>query len=297
MENQVDVRYIKRYDSDYPVRMRQLPDMPEGIYVRGRLPEDEKPTVAIVGARTCSNYGRNMAREFARVLSNEGVQVISGLALGIDGEAHTGALCGKSATFAVLANDVAECYPRSNQKLYDKILRQGGGILGEQPTGTPPMPYHFPARNRIISALADVVLVVEARRKSGSLITVDYALEQGKSVFAIPGRVGDITSEGCNQLIAQGAGIACSPDVILQELGMGKTALAENLRQRKVLKLSPEAQYLYQHLEQTPISLGELCGLIPYEMAQITTALMELQLEGIAVEICKNYYVKSSKFQ
>lgn len=290
------IKIVKKTDKEYPLRMKRLSQMPELLYVRGNLPADDKPSVAIVGARSCSSYGRNMALEFARVLSQEGVQIISGLALGIDGEAHVGAMKGNTPTYAVLANDVSVCYPRANQRIYNKILESGGGILGEQPEGTQARPYFFPARNRIISALADVILVVEARGKSGALITVDYALEQGKTVYAIPGRVGDVLSEGCNRLIAQGAGIACSPDMILQELGIEKHKLAENFRQRKVLQLSEMAQYIYDQLDTTPLSLEDLCRRVPYDISQVQGALLELQLEQIVVEISKNYYVKSSKF-
>lgn len=289
-------KIIKKTDKEYPVRMRKLNQMPNFLYVRGNLPADDKPSVGIVGARACSNYGRNMASEFARVLSREGVQVISGLALGIDGEAHEGAMRGDTPTYAVLANDVNQCYPRANQRIYNKILESGGGILGEYPEGTQARPGFFPARNRIISALSDVLLVIEARSKSGALITVDYALEQGKNVYAVPGRVGDLLSEGCNRLIAQGAGIACSPDSILQELGMGKHVLADNFHQRKVLQMSSEAQYIYGQLDMEPISLEDLCCRVPYDMQQVQGALLELQMEQLVVEISKNYYVKSSKF-
>lgn len=287
---------IEKSDFRYPIRMRELPGMPQRLYVKGMLPSEDLPTAAIVGARACSSYGRNIAREFARVLSDAGVQIISGLALGIDGEAHVGALLGNTPTFGVLACDVDCCYPRSNQKLYQKILERGG-VVGEQPAGTAAMPYLFPARNRIISALADIVLVVEARIKSGSLITVDFALEQGKTVYAVPGRVGDALSEGCNRLIYQGAGIAYSPEVILQELGKQEMKIAENARHRKLMGLSPQAQYVFGQLEMTPLSLEELRRRVPYELGQITAALIELQLEGVVMEISKNYYVKSSKYQ
>lgn len=287
---------IEKSDLRYPVRMKNLPGMPKKLYVKGKLPADDLPSAAIVGARSCSNYGKNMAREFARVLSDAGVQIISGLALGIDGEAHAGALLGKTPTFGVMACEVDCCYPRSNQRLYQKILEKGG-ILGEQPAGTPAMPYLFPARNRIISALSDVVLVVEARRKSGSLITVDFALEQGKAVYAVPGRVGDALSEGCNQLIAQGAGIACAPEDILRELGCLGGQIAQNAQQRKLLGMSAQAQYVFGQLEENPLSLEEICRRVPYEFGQVVAALVELQIEGVVLEISKNYYVKSSKYQ
>lgn len=296
MDKSKNVKCILKDSEEYPLRMKELKGMPKKLYVRGNLPMEDKPTVAIVGARGCSNYGRNMAREYARIFSEEGVQVISGLALGIDGEAHVGALHGRTPTYGVLANDVAVCYPRSNGRIYDRILEQGGGIIGEQPQGAPALVPYFPARNRIISALSDLVLVVEAKLKSGSLITVDFALEQGKSVYAIPGRVGDLLSEGCNKLISQGAGIAYSPDVILQELKGSSSVMADNAMERKVLKMSPKAQLLFQQMEQEPLSLENLCRRVPFAYEEILSGILELQLEGAIMEVGKNYYVKSSKF-
>ena len=139
------------------------------------------------------------------MLAANGVAVISGLACGIDAAAHEGALRGKGKTFAVLGCGVDICYPKQNYPLMRRMLENGGGVLSEFPPGAEPLPWHFPIRNRVISALADVVLVIEAKEKSGSLITADYALEQGKTVFALPGRTTDATSRGCNRLIAQGA--------------------------------------------------------------------------------------------
>ncbi len=286
---------ISKGDHRYPQRMAALRGMPAALYLIGKLPAEDCPTAAIIGARSCSNYGKNIAREFARVLSNEGVQIISGLALGIDGESHWGALQGKTPTFAVLANDVERCYPASHQRLYERILKQGGGIIGEHPQGTPALPAYFPARNRIISALSDVVLVVEARQKSGALITVDFALDQGKSVFAVPGRVGDATSEGCHRLISEGAGIAYTPDIILEELGREKAVRMENIRQYRLSALSVAAQYVYQRLELAPLSLEDLRRRVPYSLPELLTALAELEMADAAEEISKGYYVKRSE--
>ncbi|HAV27204.1 MAG TPA: DNA-protecting protein DprA, partial [Lachnospiraceae bacterium] len=197
-----DSTYIISRNSDmYPARFEGLSNMPEELYVMGSLPDENAPAVAIVGARMCSRYGHNTAFTFGKKLAEHGVSVISGMALGIDGAAQEGALSGGGKTYAVLGCGVDVCYPRSNKMLYDRIPERGG-ILSEFPPGTQPLPYNFPLRNRLISALADVVIVVEARKKSGSLITVDYALEQGRSVYAVPGRVGDALSDGCNYLIA-----------------------------------------------------------------------------------------------
>ena len=210
---------ISRNSDRYPARFEGLSDMPEELYVMGSLPDENAPAVAIVGARMCSRYGHNIAFTFGKKLAEHGVSVISGMALGIDGAAQEGALSGGGKTYAVLGCGVDVCYPRSNKMLYDQIPEHGG-ILSEFPPGTQPLPYNFPLRNRLISALADVVIVVEARKKSGSLITVDYALEQGRSVYAVPGRVGDALSDGCNYLIAQGAGIAWSVEAVIEELSM-----------------------------------------------------------------------------
>ena len=210
--------YIEQHAAGWPGRLRGLPAMPQGLYVRGTLPDDSARSVAIVGARNCTGYGKREAKRFARTLAEHGVQIISGLAYGIDAAAHEGALEGGGKTFAVLGCGADVCYPRANRALYETIRDGNGGILSEFLPGTQPAAWHFPVRNRIVSALSDLVLVVEARRRSGSLITVGHALEQGRSVFAVPGRNGDPQSDGCNALIAQGAGIACDPEMILSEL-------------------------------------------------------------------------------
>ena len=230
--------------------------MPDGIYVRGRLPAEGKPSAAIVGARACSAYGRAQARNYARALSAAGVQIISGLASGIDAAAHEGALEGGTETFAVLGCGVNICYPKENYPLMRKILNNKGGVLSEFLPGDPPLAWHFPKRNRIISALADLVLVVEAREKSGSLITADYALEQGKSVYALPGRVTDPLSRGCNLLIAQGAGVAVDPESLLEELGIAE---GKNVSARKQDALSQEAQKLVEILRNGGCTTEELC--------------------------------------
>lgn len=289
---QFEVKKYGREDIEYPLRMKKLSGMPKVLYNRGTMVRDDLPSVAIVGARACSSYGRNMAREFARVFSNEGIQVISGLALGIDGEAHAGAMKGQTPTYAVLACGVEECYPRSHRMLYRNILEKGGGILGEQSEGTPPYASNFPARNRIISGLADVVLVIEAKVRSGALITVDFALEQGKTVFALPGRVGDVLSEGCHRLIAQGAGIAYSPQIILEELRIESKQGKRQDVSSSLVKLSSEAQEMYQCLEACPISLQHLTDRLSWDISAVMVALFELEAKGMAQEVGKNYYIR-----
>ena len=169
----------KRQD---PEKLKRISDYPYALYVKGSLPDKAAKKAALVGARRCTPYGEKYAVDFGKVLAEHGVQIISGMARGVDGMGHRGALLGNGKTFAVLGCGVDVCYPREHIGLYVDILEQGGGIISEMPPGTPPFPQNFPARNRIISGLSDVVLVMEAGEKSGSLITVDLALEQGREV-------------------------------------------------------------------------------------------------------------------
>ena len=176
-------------DTRWPKRLEGLKGMPPCLYVRGEIPDEEEKTIAIVGARMCSQYGKQQAFRFAKEMARAGVSVVSGMALGVDGYAHAGALEGGGRTYAVLGCGLDICYPEKNRRLYEEIPKRGG-LITEFSSGSKPLGKHFPLRNRIISALADLVLVVEARAKSGSLITADFALD------ALPGRVGDALSEG-----------------------------------------------------------------------------------------------------
>ena len=201
-----NIKIYKKTEEGYPKTLLQLPDAPSRLYVLGELPDPMRPAIAIVGARNCSSYGKNMAYEYARILTQRGIQVISGLARGVDAAAHAGALAAGGKTYGVMGCGVDFCYPTSSRKLYH-VMQQQGGILSEFAPGTPPLSYHFPLRNRIISGLSGAILVVEAKEKSGSLITADAALEQGRTVFALPGRAGDLLSEGCNRWVYAELGV------------------------------------------------------------------------------------------
>ena len=284
------IEYISKNHPHFPEKLKELADCPEGIYVRGRLPDPEKKTVAIVGARMCTPYGRATAAYFARVLAANGVQIISGLALGIDGAAHEGALCAGGDTFGVLAGGVDVCYPRSNIELYEQ-MKTRGGILSEEPCGFPPLAKMFPKRNRIISVLSDLVLVVEARKKSGSLITADFAAEQGRDIFAVPGRLEDALSQGCNELIAQGAGIALSPESLLEIMGK-EVKKSDNSKAFVENVLAREENIVYSCLSLQPKSLDELCKSSGMTYTETAEAVMLLQLQGLAKEIGRNRYIK-----
>lgn len=203
-------------DEDYPESLNQIPGKPLCLYYRGALPDSGDPAAAVVGARRCTVYGKQTAMQIGKVCAENGISVISGLAVGIDSAAGRAAILAGGRTWAVLACGVDICYPRENINLFEGILETGGGILSEYPPGTKPLRAHFPVRNRLISGLSDVCVVVEAAGKSGSLITADQAAEQGRDILAVPGRMSDEMSRGCNCLIAQGAQILLEPSDIVR---------------------------------------------------------------------------------
>ncbi len=273
------IRQISSKSAEYPQKLNNYPKMPEILFAKGNLPDAKKPTAAIVGARACSPYGRIQAFRYAKILSSAGVQIISGMAYGIDAEAHKGALEGGTPTYAVLAGGVDICYPSGNRPLYARILRENGGILSEQPPGMRARNYFFPARNRIISGLADLVLIVEAREKSGSLITAQWALDQGKIVYAVPGPVNEALSMGCHKLIYDGAGIAYSPEILLRELGLNCENKVKS-PEKNDLGLASDLKLVYSCLDLRPKSTDFLIQKTGLPPEKIGSLLLELKLSG-----------------
>ena len=287
------IRQISSKSAEYPQKLNNYPKMPEILFVKGNLPDAKKPTAAIVGARACSPYGRIQAFRYAKILSSAGVQIISGMAYGIDAEAHKGALEGGTPTYAVLAGGVDICYPSGNRPLYARILRENGGILSEQPPGMRARNYFFPARNRIISGLADLVLIVEAREKSGSLITAQWALDQGKIVYAVPGPVNEVLSMGCHKLIYDGAGIAYSPEILLRELGLNCENKVKS-PEKNDLGLASDLKLVYSCLDLRPKSTDFLIQKTGLPPEKIGSLLLELKLSGLVREIGRHYYIKET---
>lgn len=281
-------------DAAYPEKLKKLPNMPEKLYYIGTLPDSSRPSMAVVGARACSPYGRMQAFRYAREAAERGVLIISGLAAGIDSEGHKGALEGGSPTFAVMGGGPDICYPAFNRRLYDRIIRTGGGIISEYEPSVKPKPYYFPARNRIISALADVVLIVEAREKSGSLITAECALEQGKTVYAVPGAVTDSLSTGCNKLIYDGAGIAYCPEAVLGEWGLWESGSDNDRKTVQIdnLPLASDLKLLYSILDSRPVSFESIVRKSGIDSKKVSSSLVELVLMGYAREIGKHYYIR-----
>lgn len=284
------VRFIPFFDKSYPRRLKEISDYPYALYVKGELPDERRLSAAIVGARRCSPYGEEMALEYGEILAKAGIQIISGMARGIDGAGHRGALNGGGKTFAVLGCGVDICYPREHAGLY-RDIQKNGGILSERCPGEPPLPIYFPLRNRIISALSDIILVMEAKERSGSLITADQGLEQGKDIYALPGPVTSPLSRGCHHLIRQGAGILISPEELLSELNIQMYNSLENKNKNEKELETPE-NMVYSCLDLFPKSISELIratGIASGELLQILTAL---EIKGMIKEISKNYYIK-----
>lgn len=205
-------------DENYPNSLKNIYDPPILLYLKGNIDLIYKKSISIIGCRLCSSYGKVVTKKFAYNLAKKNITIISGLARGIDTYAHIGALEANGNTIAVLGSGIDVIYPKKNENLYNSIIKNNGLIISEYIIGTKPIPINFPKRNRIISALSSGVLVTEAKIRSGSFITVDFALEQGKEIFAVPGNINSVNSEGTNSLIKQGAKLVTSVDDILDEL-------------------------------------------------------------------------------
>ena len=282
---QLGIQFTSCEQSDYPKLLRSIRDFPYGIFYKGRLPAEEKKQIAVVGARVCTHYGKHLAEQLAGQIAQAGGEVVSGAAYGIDGAAQWAALSAGGASFAVVGGGVDCRYPRANDRLEEE-----GGVLSEFPPGTKPLRYHFPLRNRIISGLSEIVTVIEAKHGSGSLITADYALEQGRTVLAVPGRLDDELSRGCNELIAQGAGVILSPESFAEQV-------FPDFRQQKKNKVSdialaPSEKLVYSSLDLHSKSLWELEECTSLSLADLSGSLLALEARGLIREVERNYYVK-----
>ena len=267
-------------DENYPKKLLNIKNPPKELYVLGNLPDFNKKIVSIVGARNCSEYGSTVAKSISKIFSKNNVQVISGLALGIDTCGHLGALEVEKPTFAVLGCGVNICYPTYNHNIYEKILEVGGGIISELPNDTPPLPYNFPLRNRIISGLSDVIIVVEAKKSSGSLITADFALEQGKDIFAVPGKVCDILSVGTNNLIKQGAYILTSADDVLEHLGIIVDGFIPKIK-TDIEKLDYFEKIIYDILKVGTLHIDQIVEKAKLPINKCLNILISLELYGL----------------
>jgi DNA processing protein len=267
--------FVARSDARFPPLLRAIHDPPPGLFLRGLADVEllSRPAVAIVGARACSSYGAHVARSLGRDLAAAGLVVVSGLARGVDGEAHRGALEAAGATVAVLGCGIDRDYPAAHRDLAARIARRGL-IVSEYAPGVEPAPWRFPARNRIIAGLAVATVVVEARERSGALITADFAMEEGREVFAVPGEITSSLSDGANALLRAGATPLCAVSDVLESLGLeaaARTAAADPL------------------LDLLPATADELVRAAGRAAGELAARLAELELEG-AVTVVDGVY-------
>ena len=286
----------------YPDKLLNIYEPPQILYIKGRLKESlgiYNNNVGIVGSRNPSVYGKEMARMFARELAVKGMCIVSGLAMGIDGMAHLGALDADGYTIGVLGCAINVIYPRENIELYRRI-EETGAIISEYAPDAPTSAGTFPRRNRIISGLSDGVMVVEARKKSGSLITADLALEQGKQVYALPGRAYDINSEGTNRLIKMGAMCVTSPEDIIMDLNGGNDTVinkdcdidvenAEKISDKNYL--APIEKMVYSCLSLEPMYIDDIIQKLGIGITKAISTLYILEEKGVIKQPLKGYYI------
>jgi DNA processing protein len=268
-------RFLARSDGPFPPLLRAIHDPPPGLFLRGGGEVEllAKPAAAVVGARACSPYGAHVARSLGRELAAAGLVVVSGLARGVDGEAHRGALEAAGSTVAVLGCGIDRDYPASHRALAGEIA-EGGLIVSEYAPGVEPAPWRFPARNRIVAGLAAVTVVVEAREASGALITADLALEEGREVFAVPGEITSALSNGTNALLRLGATPLTSPSDVLESFGLEGAMPARP-------PVGGDAAAVLARLQDAGATADELVGATGLDAGAVAAALTELELAGL----------------
>ncbi len=262
------------FDADFPPLLKHIPDPPLILFYRGSLGVFSQPTVAVVGARRCTGAGRELARHLGGGLAKPGCCIVSGLAAGVDAAAHDGALRAGGLTAAFLGSGLAQVYPRRHAALVDAIVAAGGIVVSEYPSATPPRPFRFPERNRLISGASMAVIVVEASRRSGSLITARLALEQGRDVYACPGPVQSPLSEGCHELIRHGAGLVTDARDVLNNLGL------EALPALQTPALEGLAAQVYAAVDGVPVLAEEIARRVGIDFALVCATLTDLELGG-----------------
>jgi DNA processing protein len=285
---QLGILVLTWEDEAYPRLLKEIEQPPPVLYSRGSLLIEDEWAVAVVGTRRMTSYGRQVVEDIATALAASGVTVVSGLAIGIDTHAHQAALRTGGRTLAVLGSGVDHIYPPSNRRLAEEIIANGA-LLSDYPPGTGPDAANFPARNRIISGLARIVVVVEAGETSGALITANFALEQGRDVFAVPGSIYAPQSKGTNRLIQQGATPLLDPQELLAVLNM--TMAVEHKTARTVLPSDPTEAAILATLNQEPRHIDEVQQTTQLPIAQVSAALTMMELKGLVRQVGGMQYV------
>lgn len=286
----LDIDVVTLNDPRYPMLLKEIADPPALLYLRGGLKLEDDIAIAIVGSRSYSDYGRQVAIDFATELAQAGVTVVSGLALGIDGFAHQAALDAAGRTIAVLAHGLDQIYPRSNTSLARQIIREDqGAILSEFPVGTPSYPTNFPIRNRIIAGLALGTLIVEGSQKSGTLLTAQAALDYNRQVYAVPGPIYSQTSAAPNNLLKMGAKPVTSADDILQDLNLESRRLKG--KTLAVLPDNPLEQAILAALGKDPVHIDKIAATANLDITKTSSTLIMMEMKGKARNIGGNVYI------
>ncbi|MDF1498025.1 MAG: DNA-processing protein DprA [Patescibacteria group bacterium] len=289
-----NIQIVITRDKLYPSFLKEIHSAPALLYYKGEMKSDEL-AIAIVGSRKVSIYGRQVTEQFAKELSQAGMNIVSGMALGIDGIAHRECIKQKNRTIAVLGSgiDTNSIYPSSNHQIAEEIISTGGAVLSEYPIGTPPLKQHFPARNRIISGLSLGILVIEAAQSSGALITAKFALEQNREVFAIPGNIYSKTSEGTNNLIKLGAKLVTKTKDILEELNL--KFMTEIKKAKEIIPDNEEEKIILENLSlDEPIHIDQLAKKIKMNVTAVSSLLTLMEIKGKVKNIGGMRYVVAS---
>ena len=275
-------------EPSYPAALLNTAYPPPAVYILGEVLPSDAFSIAIVGSRRPSYYGRRVARQMAKNAAEEGLTVVSGMARGIDSAAHEGALAGGGRTIAVLGSGIDVIYPPENKELAERIA-ENGAVVSEFPFGSCPFPQNFPRRNRVISGLALGVVIVQAGETSGALITADFALEQGREVFAVPGEIGNPLSRGTHNLIRQGARLVEGIADILEELGIPATKEHYSEDNSNKIRLSSREKRVLAQLGFSPMSTDDIVIATGFFPSQVTTTLVSLELKGIVTRVVGGY--------
>ncbi len=283
---------------DYPPLLREIYDPPLLLYVMGRLTSNDRHAIGVVGSRRATHYGIQTARKLSFQMAHAGLTIVSGLARGIDTAAHEGALAAKGRTVAVIGSGLGNIYPPENQGLAERIATEGGAVVSEFPVDTQPDKQTFPMRNRIISGWSSGTLVVEAPARSGALITVNQALEQGRNVYAVPGQIDKPSSQGANKLIQQGAKLVLDGSDIIEETGMlfpdtaGDNALIPAKEPTRARDLTPEEKAVYRAIETDETQIDRIIEKSGLPPAAVSSTLLRLEMKRLVKQLPGKYFVK-----
>lgn len=288
-----DIHICTMYDIDYPISLLQYEDAPFGIFYKGNISMiNEKKNISIVGSRKCSRYGIDVTNSMVEQLSPYEINIVSGMAKGIDSVAHRAAIKNNINTIAVLGSGIDVIYPKENYRLYHEILEKCGCIISEFPLGTPPLSRNFPMRNRIISGMCELLVVTEGGEKSGTLITVGAALEQGKNIIVVPGSIFSSESKGTNKLIKDGAYVYTDIEDVLNLLNISRVYMDNKNITTVKSKLE---ERIYQVIDDNPIHIDKIIKLVDVDINRLYKLLFELQVKEEILCLSGNFYVRINK--